>query len=50
VAKPAKTGWTLVIIGLVVLALMGQLDWLPVVVPVSMLRAYGISRMSESTG
>jgi hypothetical protein len=41
-AKQEKTGWTLVISGVVVLASMGKLDWLPVLVPASILLAYSM--------
>jgi hypothetical protein len=49
-AKQEKTGWTLVMIGVVVLALMSKLDWLPVLVPASILVAYSLGRMSHTTG
>jgi hypothetical protein len=49
-AKEKQTGWTLVVIGVVVLALMGKLDWLPVLVPVSILLAYCVGRMFHMTG
>jgi hypothetical protein len=48
-AKQEKTGWTLVIIGVVVLALMSKLDWLPVLVPASILLAYSLGCMSQTT-
>jgi hypothetical protein len=48
-AKQEKTGWTLVTIGVIVLALMSKLDWLPVLLPASILLAYSLGRMSEST-
>jgi len=49
-AKEKETGWTLVGIGVLVLALMGKLDWLPVLVPVSILLAYCVGRMFHMTG
>ena len=49
-AKEKETGWTLVVIGVVVLVLMGKLDSLPVLVPVSILLAYCVSRRLHTTG
>ena len=49
-AKEKETGWTLVVIGVVVLVLMGKLDSLPVLVPVSILLAYCVSPMLHTTG
>jgi hypothetical protein len=49
-AKEKETGWTLVLGGVVVLASMGRLDWLPVLVPASILLAYSIGRMLHTSG
>jgi hypothetical protein len=44
---PRSAGWSLAIGGLILLAIAGELDWLVVLFPASLVLGYGLMRLGE---